>query len=70
VDKSLSSSIDFNDVSDPPCIVGTTYTNNDNITILDVRSSPCVGKIPSALGQEDLSSSHFEFNLNHRSYEV
>ena len=70
LDKSLSSSINFNDVFNSPYIVGTTYTNIDNITILDERSSPCAGKTPCALGPLEVSSCRFGFCQSRRLDEV
>lgn len=70
LDKSLSSTINFNDVSSSPYIVGITYTNNDNITILDASPSPCVGRIPSALGRFEASFCRVELSQLHILNEV
>jgi hypothetical protein len=70
LDKSLSSFINFDDFVDSPYIAGTTYTNNDNITILAASSSPCVGKTRDTLSPPELSFSHVEFHQLHRSDEV
>ena len=70
LDKSLSSIINFDDFFNSPYIAGTTYTNNDNITILAASSSPCVGKTRDTLSPPELSFSHVEFHQLHRSDEV
>ena len=58
LDKSLSSFINFDDFVDSPYIAGTTYTNNDNITILVASSSPCASRIPCVPGLVKASSCH------------
>jgi hypothetical protein len=58
LDKSLPSSTHFSDASGSPYIVGTTYTNNDNITILVASSSPCASRIPCVPGLVKASSCH------------
>ena len=71
LDKSLPSSIHFNDASDSPYIVGTTYTNNDNITILVASSSPYVSRIPCVPGLLMASSCrHAKLGHYHRLSEV
>jgi len=70
LDKSLSSFINFDDFADSPYIAGTTYTNNDNITILAGPSTPCADKTRDTLSPLELSTSPVEFHQHRKSDEV
>ena len=70
LDKSLSSVINFDDFFNSPYIAGTTYTNNDNITILAASSSPYADKTHCILNLPVLSFFHVGFHQLRRSDEV